>query len=59
VPRPFDFLYAPALTSTSATIARRVALIAAMHKLVAAIYSVAKHRRLFVAKLPSSAVIDP
>jgi hypothetical protein len=37
----------------------RVAMIAAMHKLVAAIYSVAKHRRPFVAKLPSSAVLDP
>ncbi len=36
----------------------KVAMIAAMHKLLAAIYSVAKHRRPFVAKLPLSIVAD-
>jgi transposase len=33
----------------------KVALLAAMHKLVTAIYSVAKHRRPFVARLPEAA----
>jgi hypothetical protein len=33
----------------------KVAMMAAMHKLLAAIYSVAKHRRAFLPKLTSTA----
>ena len=36
----------------------KVAMMAAMHKLLAAVYSVAKHRRAFVARLPPTLVAD-